>query len=165
MPDPRRPRSANLSHSTSIPGHHTRVLEPRRETTLSDCPQPRPSHPPHRNVVLRRAVPRSVAARILPQRARAVTGLSPSGPRHLWRVSTPGPRVCDFTRGGAPSRNGGLGGRVQPHHPVVTKRRHHPVVAEQSDGRWVVKCAECRRGIGSVPIGIDTPDFAQMRPS
>jgi hypothetical protein len=91
-------------------------------------------------------------------RGRVVSrGLSPSGPRNLWRVSTPGPGVCDFTRGGAPSRNGGLGGRVQPHHPVVTKRRHHPVVAEQSDGRWVVKCAECRRGIESVPIGIDTP--------
>jgi hypothetical protein len=46
---------------------------------------------------------------------------------------------------------------VQPHHPVVAKRRHHPIVAEHSDGRWVVKCAECRRGNASVPIGIDTP--------
>jgi hypothetical protein len=34
---------------------------------------------------------------------------------------------------------------------------HHPKIAQRSDGRWLVVCADCERDAESAPIGINTP--------
>jgi hypothetical protein len=78
------------------------------------------------------------------------------GSPHVRRFHPRDARVRDWS-GSALRVMEDLGSRVQPHHQVGTRQRHYPVVAERSDGRWVVKCPECRRSRDSVPIGIDTP--------
>ena len=34
---------------------------------------------------------------------------------------------------------------------------HNPFLSQIEDGRWIVACPQCQRGIESIPVGIGLP--------